>query len=203
MPRADREQQMLAVAEAVFAECGYLAASMDEIAERVGVSKPMLYAYFGSKDGLLLACVAKARAELREVTSRAIAAADSPVDSLRRGLVAHFQFIDAHTQAWAMLRSESAAAGPAADEIEAVRRQQIQLIAEACRAFAPDADQMVIEVYAEMLVGATERVSLWRERHPDITPEQAADYMVSLIWNGLTTLLADGSSRVVTSSTSA
>ncbi|MGH3746792.1 MAG: helix-turn-helix domain-containing protein, partial [Micromonosporaceae bacterium] len=59
MPRADRERQMLAVAEQVFAERGYRDASMDEIAGRVGVTKPMLYAYFGSKEGLLLATIVK------------------------------------------------------------------------------------------------------------------------------------------------
>jgi AcrR family transcriptional regulator len=46
---AERKQQILSVAEQVFAERGYHAASMDDIAEMVGVSKPMLYEYFGSK----------------------------------------------------------------------------------------------------------------------------------------------------------
>src|SRR5688500_7867062 len=87
MARADRERQMLQVAEQVFASRGYQAASMDEIAEQVGVSKPMLYAYFGSKDGLLLACIRRARAELHEVTTAAIAEGGSALDVLRRGLV--------------------------------------------------------------------------------------------------------------------
>ena len=52
VPRAVREEQMLEVAGEVFAERGFHAASMDEIAERADISKPMLYAYFGSKDGL-------------------------------------------------------------------------------------------------------------------------------------------------------
>jgi AcrR family transcriptional regulator len=172
MPRADREQQMLAVAEQVFAERGFRSASMDEIAERVGVTKPMLYAYFGSKDRLLLACVARARAELREATSSA--------------------YLDAHTQTWAMLRNEGAAVGAVAAEIEAIRRQQTELIAQASRGFVAgtSTDSALIEVYAEMLVGATERVSLWRERNPDITPEQAADLMVTVVWHGLATILA-------------
>ncbi|MGH3994271.1 MAG: TetR/AcrR family transcriptional regulator, partial [Pseudonocardiaceae bacterium] len=110
MARADRERQMLEVAEELFAERGYQAASMDEIAERVGVSKPMLYAYFGSKDGLLLGCVRRARAELREVTMAAIAQGGTPYEVLRRGLIAHFRFIDAHTSAWAILRTEAALA---------------------------------------------------------------------------------------------
>ena len=59
MPRAEREQQILEVAEEVFAGDGYQATSMDDIAQRVGLSKPMLYEYFGSKEGLLLACLEK------------------------------------------------------------------------------------------------------------------------------------------------
>lgn len=189
MARADRERQMLTAAEAVFAWRGYHAASMDEIADRVGVSKPMLYAYFGSKDGLLLACVAKARAELLEVTSGAIAGSGSPRDMLRSGLVAHFRFIDAHTQAWAVLRNEGACVGVVAEEIEAIRRQQTELIAASVREFAPDADPRQIAVYAEMLVGATERVSLWHEQGGGITPEQTADYMVAVLWDGLGAIL--------------
>jgi AcrR family transcriptional regulator len=195
MARADREQQMLAQAEAVFAERGYRDASMEEIAERVGVSKPMLYAYFGSKDRLLLACIAKARAELLEVTSQALAEADGPRDGLRRGLVAHFSYIDAHTQTWAMLRNEGAAVGAVADEIEAIRRQQTRLIAEACRGFAPAADPTLVEVYAEMVVGATERVSLWREQHRATSPEQTAEHMVTVIWSGLAALLGEPALR--------
>ena len=189
MARADRERQMLEVAEAVFAERGYQAASMDEIADLVGVSKPMLYAYFGSKDGLLLACIRRARAELREVTTAAIAEGGSALDMMRRGLVAHFRFIDAHTRAWAILRTETALVGEAAAEVEQVRSQQAGLIAESTAAFVPDADPLLVEAYSEMLVGATERVSLWRERHPGITPEAAAELIIAVVWNGVASLV--------------
>jgi len=189
MARADRELQMLAVAEEVFAERGHQAASMDEIAERVGVSKPMLYAYFGSKDGLLLACIRRARAELREVTTAAIADGGSPREVLRRGLVAHFRFIDAHTSAWAVLRTEATLVGPAAAEVEEVRNQQAALIAESTAALAPGADPLLVEAYAQLLVGATERISRWREGHPGITPDAAADLIIAVIWNGVSALL--------------
>ena len=190
MARADRERQMLQVAEEVFAERGYQAASMDEIAERVGVSKPMLYAYFGSKEGLLLACIRRSRAELREVTIAAIAQGGGPREVLRRGLVAHFRFIDAHTRAWAILRAEAALAGPAAAEVEEVRNQQATLIAESTAALAPGADPLLVEAYAQLLVGATERISLWRGRHPEIGPEAAADLVLAVIWDGVSSLVA-------------
>src|SRR5215469_8164926 len=125
MPRADRERQMMTVAEEVFADRGFVAASMDEIAERVGVSKPMLYEYFGSKEGLLAACIRGARAELLQVTSGAALREDSPEQMLRAGLVAYFRFIREHSKTWLLLNGESAVIGPAAAaEIEAGRAQQ-------------------------------------------------------------------------------
>lgn len=189
MARADRERQMIEVAEQVFAERGYQAASMDEIADLVGVSKPMLYAYFGSKEGLLLACIQRARAELHDVTTTAIASGGTARDVLRRGLVAHFRFIDSHARAWAILRTEAALVGAAADEVERVRSQQARLIAGSTAAFAPEADPIVVEAYAQLLVGATERLSLWRNRHPHLTPETTADLILTIIWNGLATLI--------------
>ena len=106
MSRAERERQMLDVAEQVFGERGYQGTSMDEIAERCGVSKPMLYEYFGSKDGLLVACVGRSKAELLDVTQKAMAGATDPEDILWRGMVAYFGFIDAHSKSFAMLLRE-------------------------------------------------------------------------------------------------
>ena len=66
MPREQRERLILDVAGQVFARAGYESASMDEIAEEAGVSKPMLYAYFRSKEGLYLAYIERAGGELIE-----------------------------------------------------------------------------------------------------------------------------------------
>ena len=55
--RADREEQIVEIAGRVFGERGYALASVAEIAELAGISKPLIYNYFGSKDGLLVACL--------------------------------------------------------------------------------------------------------------------------------------------------
>jgi AcrR family transcriptional regulator len=127
MPRADRERQMMTIAEAVFSERGYAATSMDEIAERVGVSKPMIYEYFGSKEGLLVACIRQVRSELQEQTAQSVIGARSPEEALRKGLVSFFQFTDEHRRSWELLlRTETAVVGPAAvAEMEAARQEQI------------------------------------------------------------------------------
>ena len=64
MPRSVREQLILRVAGQVFAEGGYERASMDRIAALAGVSKPMIYAYFSSKEGLYLAYIERTGGEL-------------------------------------------------------------------------------------------------------------------------------------------
>src|SRR3954447_16368697 len=106
MPKAERKAQMLDVAEVVFAERGYLATSMEEIAERCGVSKPMLYEYFGSKEGLLRAAISRSRAGLYQATQAAMAEATTPYEVLRRGMLAYFAFTDEHSRSMAMVLQE-------------------------------------------------------------------------------------------------
>jgi AcrR family transcriptional regulator len=160
--------------------------SMEDIAEQVGVTKPMLYEYFGSKEGLLLAAIARCRAELFEVTKAAMAQVTDPKDVLWRGLLAYFQFNDAHRQAYAMLAHGPMAVSPVTVEaLEATRRQQVDLIAPLLNSFAPDASAATAEAYAEILIGACERLGLWRLRHPEVTAEDAARHMMNFSWYGL------------------
>ncbi|MGW9310132.1 TetR/AcrR family transcriptional regulator [Saccharomonospora azurea] len=186
MPRAERERQMIEAAESVFAERGYSAASMDEIAERVGVSKPMLYEYFQSKEGLLLACIQAARSALREATEQATIGATSAEDALRKGLLAFFLFARERRQAWSLLRHEMNLAGtPAAEELEATRMQQTNLIASLMGSYLDVADSDHTHAMAEFVVGGCERLAIWCEQNDDITPQAATDYTMNVLWGGL------------------
>jgi AcrR family transcriptional regulator len=188
MPRAEREQQILAVAEEVFAERGFQNTSMDEVSLRVGVSKPMLYEYFTSKEGLLLACVARIRADLHTVTLGAMAAAepDGPRAVLEAGLEAYFDFADRHGRAWAVLLNESViVAGPAEEAIEAIRGQQTRLLEEALGRWLAGASPTRVAVLAHGLVGASERVARWRLRDGSGTgPRETAVLLADAFWPG-------------------
>jgi AcrR family transcriptional regulator len=179
--RAERERQILDAAVAVFGERGYQNASMDQVAERVGVTKPVLYTHFGSKDGLLLACIARARAELLEVTSAAAASASTPEEMLRRGTLAFFDYLESRAPEWRLLYAESAVAG---DAIEEIRAQQTAFIATLLAVQAPHADQLQLTGWAQVIVGACERLALWRDR-VGVTSEQATGYLMDLVWTGL------------------
>jgi AcrR family transcriptional regulator len=185
MSRPEREQQMLDVAEEVFAEHGYHGVSMDEIAERCGVSKPMLYEYFGSKDGLLRAAAARSRAALYAVTSAAMAEGTEPYDVLWRGMLAYFTFMDTHPRGLFIKLQEPMVLSATAGEIEATRRQQTDLIAPILASFVPDAPALAIAAYTEIIIGACERLTLWRALHPEVPAAEAARYMTDFAWRGL------------------
>jgi AcrR family transcriptional regulator len=177
---------MIAVAEEIFAQRGYQASSMDEIAERVGVSKPMLYEYFGSKEGLLVACIRQARAELLAATLASVRGVASAEEALRRGMTAFFEFIDSHRRSWELLRQEAAVAGQAAmDEIEAVRQQQTEVNATLFASFLPELPQRDLEAYAEVVVGACERLAIWYVGRDDVTASDAAELVMRMVWYGL------------------
>ena len=190
MPRAQREQQMLRVAEAVFAECGYQATSMDDIATRVGVTKPMLYEYFGSKDGLLRACLGRARQQLHDQTVEAAGGGGAPREVMARAVRAFFDFVDEHAAAWAVLQAESmVTTGPGAQEIEEIRRQQSDYT-QALLAGLPGAAALPpveLAARAEMVTGACERVAVWRTAHAGepISAERATELVMSALWPGL------------------
>lgn len=180
--RSERELQILDAAVAVFSERGFQNASMDAVAERVGVTKPVLYTHFGSKDGLLLACIARARAGLLEATSAAAAAADGPEEMLRQGTRAFFDHLERHEQAWTLLYSEPTVA---AEVLEGIRAQQTDFIAALLAAQAPDADPQRLAGWAQVIVGACERLAVWRACSRLVTGDQATEYLMDLVWTGL------------------
>ncbi len=185
MSRAERERQILDVAIAVFSERGFRDASMDAVAERAGITKPVLYTHFGSKDGLLLASIARARSELLEVTTAAAAAAGGPEDMLRSGTLAFFRYLEDHESAWTLLCSESAVAGEA---LEGIRAQQSDFTAALLAAQAPGVDAQRLAGWAQVIVGACERLAIWRGTERAVTAEQATDYLMDLVWTGLGTI---------------
>jgi AcrR family transcriptional regulator len=186
--RAERGRQILDAAVAVFAERGFHAASMDAVAMRVGVTKPVLYDHFGSKEGLLLGCVARAREELLDITSRAAAAATNPEQMLRLGFRAFFDYLDSHAPAWTLLYQEAALPnGEGADSLEGIRAQQTDFIAALLAAQAPGAEPVRVQAWAQVMVGACERLALWRRSASgaEVTAEQATDYLMDLMWTGM------------------
>jgi AcrR family transcriptional regulator len=162
---------MLEVAGQTFATHGFHAASMDAIAEAAGISKPMLYNYFGSKQGLYLAYVERSGNALLQ-SMRGAAAPDSPADErLHAGILAFLTYVDEHRAGWSVLHSEaSAQGGPLAAEVAGLRERIAQMLA---RLFASEA-------FAHAFVGAGESLANWWLEHPEEPKEQIARQLMHI-----------------------
>jgi AcrR family transcriptional regulator len=180
--REARERQILDAAVEVFSEHGFQAASLDEIAHRVGLDKPVLDTHFDSKDGLFQACVARARTELLEVTSAAAALADSPEGMLRLSTHAYFDHLERNNAMWRLLRAEPALAGHA---LEGVRAQQTAFIASLLAERAPHVDPYRLAGWAQAIAGAAERLADWRASVGTVSAAQATDCLMDVVWSGL------------------
>lgn len=119
VPRAEREQQIVADAIGEFAVRGYAGASMAAIARRAGISKPLIYQYFGSKDGLYLACLHSVSSALLSRLEQAETEVDDSVASRIYPLRAIFEALEPQRHAWRMLFDPSM---PSTGEIAAVAR---------------------------------------------------------------------------------
>jgi AcrR family transcriptional regulator len=103
VPRAEREGQIVAVAVDEFARHGYAGASMAVIAGRAGISKPLIYQYFGSKDGLYLTCLHHVAGALLERLELAQQQEDDSVASRVHTLQAVFEALEPQRSAWQLL----------------------------------------------------------------------------------------------------
>ncbi|MCC5480180.1 TetR/AcrR family transcriptional regulator [Streptomyces barringtoniae] len=197
MPRAVREQQMLDAAVRIFGQRGYMAASMDEIAELAGVSKPLVYLYLNSKEDLFTACIRREATALTEAV-RAGVRTDLPADrQLWDGLKAFFAHTAEHPDAWSVLHLQARTHGdPFATEVAAMRREIVafvtRLVAVAAREAHRDPDLPEHEVagLAEALVGAAESLAAWANTTPGVTARQAATTLMNFAWSGLGTLMS-------------
>jgi len=187
---------MVAAAQAVFAERGFHGASMAEIAERAGITKPMLYSYFGSKEALFVRCQRESGDELRRILGDAGRdPALPPAERLWRALLGVFAFIDDHRDGWTVYHaSPPGTGGPIDASARNARLDFGDLVTELLTANAaeqgiPPELRVHIPVLAHALTGATISVSVWWLRHPEEPKELQALRVMNFAWMGFGDLL--------------
>ena len=191
VPRAQREEQMLAVALPLFARRGYHAVSVDEVAAGAGVTKPMVYAYFGSKEGLFEACASRAADRLVAELEDAAREHTAPDERMWHGLLAVFRWIAEHREAWAVLYGSpggegSPFAAPAARASDRMARFMTGQFAQTLHenGMGAVADQHA-EPMAHAFVAATVGTGRWWMEHPEEPAELQALRVMQLAWNGI------------------
>jgi AcrR family transcriptional regulator len=183
-------EQALAAAHGLFAERGYAAVTMDEVAAAVGVTKPLLYNYFGNKERLYIACMKRSGDALVKTILETVGDTSSPVDALNEGLRAFFAFLDADRAAWAVLFDETLPqSGELADRVAEYRGRLIELVSESLLAQLPTkrraAARIEVEALSAALLGAAEALARWWLRTEATTAQEAAELLIATIEPGL------------------
>ena len=187
---------MLEAGTRLFAAREYDAVSMDEIAQAADVSKPMVYAYFDSKQGLFLACVEHWTAELVRRLDEATPEEIAPDVRMWRGLLAVFAFIDEHPDAWALLSPQGPAAGGQLAAGAARIREEITSFLAQLLCDAAVAEGIDVEVardstapIAHALGAAVQGLAAWWQRDPSQPMDEQALRLMNFAWMGLENLM--------------
>ena len=183
-------EQTLTAAHGLFAERGYADVKMDEIAAAVGVTKPLLYNYFGNKERLYIACMERAGEALTEAVGTAVGATASPGDALGAGVHAFFAFLDDDRAAWAVLFDETLPqAGVVAERVAEYRGRILAFVSASMLAQLPEdkraGTKVEIEALSTALLGAAEALARWWLRTEALSADEAAELLIATVEPGL------------------
>jgi AcrR family transcriptional regulator len=196
LPRAERRQQLLEVSRGVFAERGFEAATLEEIAERAGVSRPIVYGHFGDKQRLFEAVVNAEIARVEAAVGDALASPGGPRELLERGLGAFFAYVRAHPEGHAVLTRDApihlsdAGLGVMLDGLAARISQAIAL---AIRGLG--LDPAPAPIYANALIGLGAHVGRWWRDHPEVSLATVTSHTTTLLWSGFGGMMNDPNVR--------
>ena len=190
LPRDERRKQLLAAAQEVFVANGYHAAGMDDIAERAGVSKPVLYQHFPGKLELYLALLDMQTEALAATVARALAATDDNQQRVHGVVSAYFDFIDGESRgdsgAFRLIFETDLGNDPAVrDRVANVGTHTMQAVAEMVAADT-GLDPESAELLSVALTGAGQVAARWWLANDRRLPKQAAIALIeSLLWGGI------------------
>lgn len=192
LPAGERRTTILEAGGRLFGERGYEGTTVEDVAAAAGVTKPIVYRHFGSKEGLYLAILERHQSDLPSFaadrglsTGGGVAPGAVGVETLRTILSAWLDYVESHSYAWRMLFKDTGGG----EEIEQFRRvvstQARQVLAALVRSYArePIAPDEV-EPLAELLRSGMASLVLWWLEHP-ATPREAILEALIRAWRSL------------------
>ena len=184
LTRSARRAQLLVAARDVFAAQGYHAAAMDDIAERAGVSKPVLYQHFPGKLELYQALLTTYADELVAQVHSALSTTSDNEERVQAAVAAYFDFVAGEGKAYRLIFG-SDLRGDAAGVVEGALNRCIETVAEAVTTDA-GLDSARARLLAVGLVGLSQvAAQYWLDSDHDVSRDEAVGLLASLAWRGL------------------
>ena len=195
LPRSARRKQLLAAAQQIFVAHGYHAAAMDDIAERAGVSKPVLYQHFPGKLELYLALLdTHCDAIIAQVRSAMLSTSDNK-ERVRGAVKAYFDFVDHESEAFRLVFESDLRNDPQV-------RERVERVEQGCIAAVTEtiiSDTGLATTHAELLasalVGASgQSAQYWLASGRPTPKDEAEALATALIWRGIGSFPLQGGS---------
>ena len=185
MPAPERRDQLLEVAALTFGREGYHGASMNDIAEAAGVTKPVLYQHWDSKHDLFLELLHTVGAEVETVVGEALDADVEPRALVENALRAYFTYFEQHRHRFGLVFGDGVLGEPAfATERRSLEHNLALRISEVID--IPGVDRTGRRLIAHGIVGLCEGVVRYcvdAEQPPDV--DGLVDQVGELMWAGL------------------
>lgn len=184
MSASERREQLIAVARALFAEKGFEATSIEEIANRAKVSKPVVYEHFGGKEGLYAVIVDRELTAISTTITRALKSSSSASVIVERAALALLTYIEDSSDGFRILSATNTHSSDTYSTLLA--DVAIQVSGLLAKQFSTHGlDPRTAPLYAQMLVGIVAMPAQWWLDNPAMSKEEVAAHMVNLAWNGL------------------
>ncbi|MFF0445597.1 TetR family transcriptional regulator [Streptomyces sp. NPDC004609] len=185
MTGAERREQLLDIGRALFADKGFEGTSVEEIAAKAGVSKPVVYEHFGGKEGLYAVVVDREMRQLLDMVTGALTAGH-PRELLEQAAFALLDYIETYTDGFRILVRDSPVAqstGTFASLISDIATQVEDILGMEFK--ARGFDPKLAPLYAQALVGMVALTGQWwlDARRPK--KAEVAAHLVNLAWHGL------------------
>ena len=186
MTAVERRDQLITVARTCFAEKGLEGTSIEEIAARAGVSKPIIYEHFGGKEGLYAVVVDREVTTLLHALREAVTNPDAGSRRLLElGSLALLDYIEACPEGFQIIMRDSSEVGGSGfasilnDVIVRVEGLLIPKFEQ--RGFDPKA----VPLIAQALAGLVAMTAQWWLDNPEFTKDEVATHLINLAWNGM------------------
>ena len=190
MSSAQRREQLISVGRRVFAERGLDATSVEEVAARAKVSKPVVYEHFGGKEGLYAVVVDREVRALLDRIANALTAGH-PRELLEQAALALLDYIEEETDGFRVLVRESpvgSSSGNFSSVLNDVAHQVEHILASEFKQRGYDGK--LAELYSQALVGMVALTGRWWLEVRKPRREIVAAHLVNIAWNGLSHLEA-------------
>lgn len=189
MTSAERREQLIEVARGLFAERGFEGTSIEELATRAEVSKPIVYEHFGGKEGLYAVVVDREVRQLLEMMRTSLTSGGDPRELLERAALTLLDYIEESSDGFRILVRDSPIGSESGSFVSIIgdvaSRVEYILAAEfKNRGF----DVKFAPMYAQMLVGMVGTTGQWWLDVHKPGKREVAAHIVNLAWNGLSGL---------------